>query len=526
MKQLNSKIFPLLIMATAFLTACQKQFLDRPPLGQISADNFYQNTSDLRLATAALYGGKPWAEWNYNCYLPIGEVLSGNMVLGYWNDAVQLNTFSITGQNAITATNWSGMYKVIAHCNVTINAIQQKAPESIPEKDKKAAIAEAKFIRGFAYYSLAMLWGAIPIIEDNEKLVTAPLINRIVVEDVYKFIVRDLRYAADNLPLSDVAGRVTTWSAQGMLAKTYLTMAGLGQSAGTRNQTYLDSAKMYAGNVCNASGLSLSSNYADIFKSQYNNNPEALFSLQWAPGVGWSEGNMLQIYSPGGTAISPDGQAGWFSIQPTMDIYGLYVPEDSIRRKATFMLRDDYYPELNTAGGGFTYAGDAGLKKHIIGTRADNNAPTMTLTSSVEHNALLRLADVYLIYAEAILGNNATTTDPEALLYFNKVRQRAGLATLSILNADILLRERRIELAAEGHFWYDLVRLSYYNPQKAINILNGQQRVNFTYADGVATPGDPYGLITPASIGTFTFPIPSAEITANPKLAEPAVHYF
>src|SRR5690606_39124497 len=108
--------------------------------------------------------------------------------------------------------------------------------------------------------------------------------------------------------------------------------------------------------------------------------------------------------------------------QPTIDLYELYAPADSIRRKATFMLKGDYYPELNAAGGGFTYTGDAGLKKHIIGTSVDNGAPTMNITSSIEHNALLRLADVYLIYVEAILGNNSSTADGDALIYFNKVR--------------------------------------------------------------------------------------------------------
>lgn len=524
--KLQSKIFFSLLVAALFLAACKKQFLDRPPLSQISTDNFYQTTSDLRLATAALYGGSPWGDWNYNAYLPVGEVLSGNMAVGWWGDAVQLLTFSVTGQNGIMAANWSGMYKVIAHSNVTINAIQQKAPASIPEKDKNAALGEAKFIRGFAYYNLAMLWGAVPIIEDNSKLITSPLANRVVTEDVYKFVARDLTFAAQNLPATDAAGRVTTWSAQGLLAKVYLTMAGLGQNSGTRNQAYLDSAKKYAGNVCKNSGLTLLPSYYNLFRTQYNDNPESLFALQWAPGTGWLEGNMLQIYSPGGTEISANGQAGWFAIAPTVDLYQLYTQKDSVRRKATFMLKGDYYPELNAAGGGFTYKGDAGLKKHIIGTNVDNNAPTMTLTSSTEHNSLLRLADVYLIYAEAILGNNATTADADALLYFNSVRQRAGLDPLSVLDADMIFKERRIELAAEGQFWFDLVRLSYYNSQKAISTLNNQQRVTFGYNNGTITPNQPYGIITPATIGTFTFPLPSAEVTANPKLAEPPVRYF
>ncbi len=73
--------------------------------------------------------------------------------------------------------------------------------------------------------------------------------------------------------------------------------------------------------------------------------------MQWAPVTGWLEGNMLQVYSPGGVEISAAGQAGWFGIAPTYDLYKQYAKEDTIRRKATMMLKGDYYPELNAAGG-------------------------------------------------------------------------------------------------------------------------------------------------------------------------------
>ena len=530
--KLKSKIFYLAINIAVLFTSCGEDFLDRPPLSQISTDNFYQTASDLKLATAALYAGDPWAEWTYSSYLTIGDVMSGNMVLGYNDDAVQLNTFSVTGLNGAVIANWKGMYKVIAHCNATINAINDKTPESVAPADKNAALAEARFIRGYAYYNLALLWGDVPIIEDNSKLISSPLVSLNVVNDVYQFIVNDLTFAAYNLPV-DIGtnwerGRVTTWSAQGLLAKVYLSWSGLSsQGSGQRDQALLDSAKLYAGSVCFYSGLELMDNYADLFKTENNYNQETLFALRWDPSVGgWFSGNMLQIYSPGGTEISADGQAGWFGIGPTYDMYQQYTADDTVRRKATFMLKNDYYPELNAAGGGYKFLGNTGLKKHIIGTKKDNNVPIMTLTSSAEHNALLRLADVYLVYAEAILGNNGTTADGIALLYFNKVRNRAGVAPVTMLDADIILKERKIELAGEGQYWFDLVSLSYYNPQKAIDILNSGERITFTMEEGVATPGDPFGIITPATEKSFRLPIPSSELSANPKLLDAPVPYF
>ena len=530
--RLPYKIIIYSFIVIALITGCNKDYLDRPSLSTISADNFYKTKEDLRLATAALYGGRLWGDWTYTSYLPVGEVLSGNMILGYWGDAVQLNTFSITSQNGITSANWNGMYNIVAQCNTTIKAINDYAPSSIATTDKNAATAEARFLRGFAYYNLAILWGDVPIIEDNTKLIASPLIYRNKTEDVYRFAVNDLRFAVKNLPSSDVAGRLTTWSAQGMLAKVYLTWAGYHPegNGGSRDQALLDSAKLYAGNVCKNSGRKLIPNYADLFKVQNNDNEESLFALQWAAGNGWLDGNMLQIYSSGGNAISASGNdAGWFAFAATYDLYKQYTKKDSIRRKATIMLKGDHYPELNRAGGGFTYTGDSGLKKHIVGTRVDNNAPTMNNTSSPEHNALLRLADVYLIYVEAILGNNTSTSDVDAVKYFNAVQTRAGLDPLATITADTLRWQRRIELACEGHHWEDLIRLSYSDPTKAAGILNTQipNRVTLKYDNnsGVGTKGDGYGAITPANSGTFKFPIPSADVTANPKLSEEPIPY-
>jgi hypothetical protein len=186
------------------------------------------------------------------------------------------------------------------------------------------------------------------------------------------------------------------------------------------------------------------------------------------------------------------------------------------------------YPELNSAGGGYIPTG-VSMKKHIIGNEKDNNSPTMDLWSSPEHNAILRLADVYLIYAEAILGNNASTSNADALMYFNAVRERAGAETVTTLNFDAILRERRVELVFEGQYWADLVRLSYYDPTKAVNNLNNQKRETFTYdfATKTATVNpNSVAPALPATISSFTLPIPASEMTADPKLANPPVPYY
>lgn len=532
MKPIN-KILILLLFAAA-ICGCKKSFLDRPSNSQISSNNFYKSTSDLRLATANLYGGSDWWQFHTNALLAFSDVMSGNGYKGYYGDLDQLYTRTITAQNGIVSSAWIGLYNVIAQCNTVINAIQNQASSSISATDRNAAIGEAKFIRAVCYYHLAVYWGAVPIIEDNTKLIHNPLLNRNTVSDVYKFITKDLTFAAQNLPAKDVAGRVTTWSAQGMLGKVYLTMSGLNpngvSSPHQRDQTLLDSAKKYAGNVCKNNSLSLLPSYYNLFTVPYNDVPEDLFSLQWAAGAGYGAGNTWAGLDAQSTKITAQQQGAWNTISITYDFYLAYTAQDSIRRKATIMLTGDHYPELDAADGGYT-ATAVSMKKHIIGNEKDNNSPTMDIWSSPEHNAMLRLADVYLVYAEAILGNNATTADGTALQYFNAVRSRAGVAQATVLDPATILNERRIELAFEGQYWIDLVRLSYYDPTTAINILNNQQRVTFSYKNGVATTtpagqdGGPQTVL-PATISSFALPIPASEIATDPKLAQSPVPYY
>lgn len=526
MKYINLKMICVLF-AVFFAVSCQNDFLDRPSQSQISTENFYKTKDEIRLATAALYGGKVWSQWNNLAYLPLGDILSGNLILTYQGaDLVQLNTFTLSGSNPRLTTGWVSLYIVVAHCNSTINAISASTSATVSATDKNAAIAEARFIRAMAYYHLVMLWGEVPIIEDNTKLIESPLVNKNKIADGYRFISEDLIFAAENLPKTDEKGRVTCWSAKGLLSKVYLTMAGLGQSGGERKQEYLDLAKKYAKDVVENSGLALLPSYKDLFRTQFNDCPESLFALQWSATTNWMEGNQLLTYSPA-NEINPQKTSAWGSPAPSYDLYLAYSTQDSIRRKTSFMITGDHYAELNAAGGGYT-AGGTGMKKHIIGNEVDNNTPAMTAFGSIEHNALLRLADVYLIYAEAILGNNASTTDADALLYFNAVRSRAGVDPVNVLNLDVILNERRVEFACEGQYWYDLIRLSYFNPVKALNRINNQQRVPFDYDKTtlIATPKDPIAIITPATIASFTLQLPASEVIINPKLNDESVPYY
>ncbi len=507
------------------VTGCGNQFLNRPPEDSIVKGNFYQTAQDLRRATAPLYNAM-WFTYNDKAAFCIGDAAAGNMITsdGGYNQFV---TFTVTTGNDRLNEAWRGLYSLVAQCNLTIQNINTQTPESVPESDKNDAIAECRFMRGVAYFYLVRIWGPVPIITNNISLIDNPVIPRNKVEDVYQFIINDLTYAAKNLPTSDDPGRVTKWSAEGMLSKVYLFRAGLNHK-GSRDTGDLANAKKYAGDVIHNSGLSLMSNYADLFMRQNNNNQESLFALQWVDNKGWGTQNTFQAYFAAEPKLTGVGTGWGGGTSASASLLNMYTPQDSIRQKATIMFYGDYYPQLLKKDGGYTYTGTrSAIKKYVIGTPDDNGGHVGTMSTDI-NTYMMRLAEVYLIYSESILGDKASTSNAQALKYYNAVRERAGLSPKSSITFDDIWDTKWKELAYEGEDWFELVRLHYFNPQKAINIINNQHRnTNYSYdpTTGDTTFTAPASPVTVPAGFDFTFPYPEQDVLANPKLKEPPVAY-
>jgi hypothetical protein len=145
---------------------------------------------------------------------------------------------------------------------------------------------------------------------------------------------------------------------------------------------------------------------------------------------------------------------------------------------------------------------------------------------------ILRLADVYLVYAEATLGNNANTTDALALQYVNALRARAGLPALTIITWDNLFKERWTELAMEGQAWFDLVRLYYYNKTKAFDLIKSQNRGDYYLIPNSPTNATSWTInsrvdyyVTAVSDANFWLPIPAVELTKAPNLNKAPIPY-
>lgn len=549
MKQLHSKIYLAVLTFCGMLSSCSKDFLNRPPEDAIVDVNFYQTTDQVLAGTAPLYN-IVWFAYNDKASHGIGDGRGGILTSGsYQVENIRMQTTDVTPE---VYSSWTAFFNVVAQSNMAISNISKYTAPSVPDNVKQAAIAEGRFMRGVAYAYLVQNWGPVPIITDNNVLLTDTSITRNTVESVWEFIIRDLRFAANNLPSTPLQkGRITKWSAEGMLAKMYLTRAGVGGS-GTRKQTDLDSAAWFAKDVIANSGATLMSNYEDLFLMKNNNNSESLFALQWKYDGDWGTQNSVQAFLAYGSEITGFGDGWGADLGGSYDMLSRYIPSDK-RRKATFMYPGDHYsyihqavddpnnpgkkiiqelqvPWLSQNNGNDRYNTRAWVKKYVVGRPEDNDGKVTQQHTEI-NTYMLRLADVYLVYAEALMGNAATTTNAEALKYFNAVRERAGVPAKTMITADDLFYERRLELAMEGQAWYDVVRLHYYNPAKALQILSTQERGTYRIVPNAATNATSWTITTdqkasyPVTESNFYLPYPAAELTAAPNLRKPPVPY-
>lgn len=556
-----------LTLTVAMLAGCKKDFLVRPPSDAIVDANFYKTDEQVMAGTASLYN-RVWFDYNDKAYYNIGDFRAGTTYSAY-NDRGNV-LFNTTAENGENNASWRAFFNVVAQSNMTMININRYAGSGVSPAVKKMAIAEARFMRALAYRYLVMNWGEVPIIENNLDYLTDTSLQKNTVPSIWRFITREMRAVVDDLPATAVQpGRLTKWTAEGMLARFYLTRAGVESTGPTgRKQQFLDSAKYYAQRVITLSGAKLLSNYENLFKFPYDNNTESLFELQWVYSS-YGTANSMPSYlnfSPdiaNGDGWGGDKGATWWMLS---QYDGIQASGDTMlkgrtldtRLKTTFMLPGASYNEItqtvpttvNSSGKQKLIvpnsSGDvnfASVKKYVVGKSEDvggagqQNYPNDTY--------MMRLAEMYLIYAEAALGNNATTTDATALDYFNAVHTRAGLPPYRLtdpvtgaatpLTWDVIFKERIIEFAMESMAWYDFVSLHYYNPNKAYSILNSQDRGLFNIRTDVfpnptvwtfkKTTWATTERQINANSGNFRLPIPSAELSLAPNLKKPAVDY-
>lgn len=546
-------------------------FLDRPAEDTYNVSNFYQNDAQCIQGVNYLYNS-PWYDFQ-RAFLWVGEVMSGNL---YFGDSQYLD-LSVNGTDTDLVNMSYSLWAVNGHANTVIdNILNSEGPS---QEVKNQCIGEALTWKAFAYFFMVRTFGEVPIVHNNTDMIVSGEYNNVYKAtraNVYEYIIMTLEKAMELLPKLGVNanGRIDYYAAEALLAKVYLTRAGL---SGTLSADDLSKAAGYAEDVILNSGRDLMDTYSDLFRLENNVNKECLISWHWSPSRDpWTQQNSIQpdVAMTGFSDFEDNCWGGWRG--PSVDLQDAFgvsaidnpdnrAAERDTRRKATMMMAGDTYDYFWTDKGGFDYlrfiydADDYGrggpsgqyqsstganVVKHLTGRQADHVAGLGVTASNMASGLathLLRFADLLLIYAEAKMGPEMQTTDADAIEAFNRVRRRAGVDedTDGVLTWEEVWKERRLELALEGDRWYDFVRRSYYDMQGAINEIRNQRRNGWYGLDALyetyyesgyqtwnVTDDVRYNTDTPApnvTSSSFTLPFPAEDIVFNPHLAEPAV---
>ena len=518
------------IIGVAALASCNKSFLDHPSDNNPTLDTYYNTADQVLKATGYLYNSV-WYDYQDKAFHAIGETLAGNMLTetGPNYGSGSYNLFTVLSTDPLVSSCWQSLYKVAGTATVLINTFQQKKGKAGGEVSYlDQGIAEARFMRGAAYFTIARAFGDVPIITDPVALAGSGDYNvpRYFQKDVLQFALEDFRFAEANLPsVPAEKGRVCKYSASGMMAKLYL-----------YRKDY-DSAKLAAQRVISSGQYDLYPDYMQMFTSSAaNNNVESLFALQWIASGGYGYANPIQVYAAPSTLLKPVAGTGYSSVYPTLDMLKAYDANDQ-RRKWSVMehgFKRADWTNVNFPNGfmydttvtnyedatHFKNGTRSNALKYIVGT--GSNGEKISSNGSTDIcTYILRYADVLLIYAEAVLGNNATTTDASALAAFNKVHNRNhnfNDVPVTSLTKDVILHERRVEFAFEGDSWFDIQRQGF---AKAQAIINAQERGTLN-ADGSIN----HAAANLNSASQLFLPIPQSETVSDPKLNEAAVAYY
>src|SRR5690554_7900563 len=177
------KALGLSLVLAIGISGCNDDFLDSTPNDQITLENYFQNNAELQAATAPLYS-KVWFDFNDKFYYVLGDGRGNNLFAPYSDYIYPFTNFRETSLTGPMVSAWAAFYNVVGQSNNTINNIRNFAV-NVTEDQKNPAIAEARFMRGVAYWYLASLWGDVILRseEHTSELQSRPhLVCRLLLE--------------------------------------------------------------------------------------------------------------------------------------------------------------------------------------------------------------------------------------------------------------------------------------------------------------------------------------------------------
>ena len=427
------------LAAAAMVAACDSP-LDTDPTASIDADDALTTPRGIALGVTGAYQAlQANSLWSRN-HIVYADLYADNLdFTGTFQTDRSVALRDVPASSTVPGTFWQFAYEGINRANNVLAAIPNVS--ALSSEQAAEYRGEALFIRALNYSALLAWFGGVPIVtEPSEGVGEESLVARSTAAEVYTFIEQELEEAATLLPGAAVDGRASQAAANALLARVYL-----------EEGKYTEARDKAAAVI--AAGYSLAPTYREVFTDK--NSSESIFELQYSV----NNQNSLAFW------YFPQALGGRLGFAPSQSLLAAYEPGDTRL-------------EASTAQSGATVYGN----KFFRIANGDDNV------------IILRLPEMYLIRAEANARLNADPASVRADI--DIVRDRAGLdalATSITSQADLLdavLQERRVELAMEGHRFFDLRR-------------HGRAEATLNIA-----------------ANRLVFPIPQSERDVNPNLAQ------
>lgn len=452
MKTLN-KIWILALSTFAF-AGCG-DFLDKSALGQLTNEDFFVTESD---AVAAVVGATSvYKDYRYTRSIwSFGDITSDDATAsGSDNDvatARRWENLAFHADYGRISDRWNSCFRAINRAMQAVEGIEKMDASVFSNYKQNHLIGEAYFAKAYFYFEAVRTWGDLPLV-NNIPVLTDKNKKRSPKEEVYALIESDLFYATQNLPRkkelsSKDFGRATSDAAWALLAKVYLYQG-----------KYAEARKAIEDNLLPLvpAEYDLMGNYEDIFSMVQEHNKESIFEINFrhkSDDTGLTTTGNYSAYAQG-----PRPFAGYGGNQALQLLADAFEPGDT-RKEATLLTTADleeWEPAKDFSSLEFNRTGYYNQKVYIKPSERIGTESIFTMPNNLR---IIRLSEVYLIYAEAVckLGNN----DALAREYLNKVRRRAGVSDNVTANGealfDAIINENRLEFAMEGHRYFDLVR--------------------------------------------------------------------
>jgi starch-binding outer membrane protein, SusD/RagB family len=383
-------------------TSCEK-VVDQLPQTAIPSE--IKDASSARASLLGAYDALQSGNYYGNRMITLPDLHGGNLRhTGTFPSFAEFSNRAILTNNAEVTGMWSTLYNGILRMNFIISAVPNIDGNGFPDKDQ--IVAEAQFLRALNYFTLVKYWGDVPIITaPTTKADESLKVPRNTTADVYKQINADLDAAIAKLPLNSAAGRVNKYAAYALKSRAAL-----------YNKDW-DNVIANADLIINAKKYSLPASYSTVFGTK--NSSESIFELQFSN----TDQSGIAFFMFSSTL------GGRNEVRPSTGLIGAYDAADT--RK---MLGTSY---------------DVSIKYYRIANQDDNIS-------------VFRYAETLLNKAEALVEKGNMT---DALPLLNQIRVRAGLAASPASLAldqpamrDEIFKQRRLELALEGHYFFDLIR--------------------------------------------------------------------